>query len=326
MKQLVILITFLCIVSITMGRVTLEVRDPYGETPFDPNNGVMTGAELTIFISSDSNDYWSGGLFIAGQDRAFGTLAGRGYDPNRLMYDPNRSSYGITQFVKDWTGSHFENAGESAIVTDWEDSSIWGFDLYTTDINDNNFLAGDWFIIDYKAEEIGDCNVGFYDYSISWDEPQSYIKFSNVPTRNLDSDPNQQVNFVDYAVFSSQWSNSNCNDPDWCAGADLDRDGDIDHNDLSLFVEYWLWLNPKTVMMGKSYRMDSGSQKSYTQTIQQPNLSVQVTQDIQPVQEIDINKLVNFLEEMWIHNEELRETVSEAELQAFIDGMKNYQE
>ena len=228
MEKLLALILALAIVPIATAQVTLEVCEADGETPFDCNEEIMTGTKLTLIVSSDSNSYWSGGLFIKGQDRAYGTLAGRDLDPN----------------TRDYTGSHYEDAGDFAKVTAWKDSAIWGFDLYTfypVDGNseDNSTVPGDCFIIDYKAEEVGDCNVGFYDYDISWDDPNYFISFFHVPTRDLNSD--EKVDFGDFAIFASQWSTIDCNDPNWCSGADLDFDGFVDYNDLRLFVRYWLW-------------------------------------------------------------------------------------
>jgi hypothetical protein len=234
-KKLVILILFFVMVPTVLGQVWVQVYEADGVTPFDFNSSVMVGSKLVIIVCSDSNDPWSGGLFIVGQYRARGTLAGRGLytglDPN----DPN---------ARDYTSSHFEDAGDFARVTAWRDSSMWGFDFYTFYpldgySKDNNTVPGNWFVIDYYADEVGECNVGFYDYDISWSEPNYLITFSNVPTRDLNSD--EVVDFRDFAIFSSQCNNSDCNDPDWCAGADIDRDGDVDYSDLGLFVEYWLW-------------------------------------------------------------------------------------
>ncbi len=225
---LLLILVFGIVPIAAAAQITLKVCEADGETPFDCNDDIMVGTELTIIVSSDSNDYWSGGLFVTGQDRALGTLAGRGLDPN----------------ARDYTDSHYEDAGDSAIVTAWKDSSIWGFDLYTFypvdgNSDSNSTVAGDWFIIDYEADEVGDCNVGFYDYSISWDDPNYFLSFSHSPTRDLYFD--EKVNFIDFAIFASRWDAVDCNDPNWCDGADLDRDGEVDCNDLGLFVEYWLW-------------------------------------------------------------------------------------
>ncbi|MHC4723261.1 MAG: hypothetical protein ACYS9V_03295 [Planctomycetota bacterium] len=244
MRKWLFLVLIFQISPLLLAEVTVEVREPDGITPYDCNEGVMVGAKLPIVVISDNNDFWSGGLFIEDQNRAYGFLEGRDYDPNRLLYDPNRSSYGINQVIENWGGSHLPKAGESARVTDWEDSLIQGFDLYTTEINDNNFIPGEWFVTDYDASETGDCNLGFYDYTLSWTEPQKYIELTNVPTRNFNKDPNQDVDFLDYAFFTSRWGSTDCVEPNWCEGADLDRNGDVNQNDLALFIDYWLWFAP----------------------------------------------------------------------------------
>ncbi|MHC4293233.1 MAG: hypothetical protein ACYSTX_02975 [Planctomycetota bacterium] len=245
MRRFLFLFLIIQINPLLIAEVTFEVRKPDGITPYDCNEGVMVGVKLPIVVISDSNDFWSGGLFIEDQNRTYGFLEGRGYDPNRLLYDPNRSSYGIIPKIENWRGSHLADAGESARVTAWEDSLIQGYDLYTTEINDNNLVAGEWFVIDYNSKETGNSNIGFYNYDISWTEPQQYIELSNVPTRNLNKDPNHYVDFQDYAIFASKFGSSGCVSPDWCQGTDIDRDGDVDTNDFVYFVEYWLWYTPE---------------------------------------------------------------------------------
>ena len=227
-KKLVILILVFVAVPTALGQVWLQVYEADGVTPFDINGSVMVGSKLVFVVISDSNDNWSGGLYITGQDRVLGTLAGRDKDPNS----------------RDWTGSHYADAGDFARVTSWKDTYIWGFDLYTYYPVDNyseanSTVPGNWFVIDYYADEVGECSVGFYDYDISWAEPNYLITFLNAPTRDLNSD--EAVDFRDFATLSSQWNNTGCGAPNWCAGADIDRDGDVDGSDLGLFVEYWLW-------------------------------------------------------------------------------------
>lgn len=204
----------------------------------------MVGAKLPIVVISECNNIWSGGLFIEDQNRITGQLIARGLDPNTLLYDPNRSFYEVTPYIDDFNDSHLVSAGQSARVTAWEDSMIQGFDLYTTEVNDSNFIPGEWFVIDYNAIAFGDCNIVFYDYNNSWTDPLQLIKLTNVPTRNLDNDANQNVSFTDFAVFGSQWLNIDCGEPNWCGGADLNRDGYVDAVDLGLFSEHWLWNYP----------------------------------------------------------------------------------
>lgn len=235
-KVFLTLTLVLGIVPIALGQVSLKVYWPDGVTPFDCNSEIMVGDHLVLVICSDSNDSGSFGWYIVEQDRTRGTLGGRGLDPN----DPN---------ARDYTDSHLGNAGDLAKVTAWRDSFKWGFDLYTflpfypfdNNMVDDSTFPGDWFVIDYYAIKPGDCNVGFYIYNEDegWDEPNYIITFHNGPTRDLNSD--EAVDFHDFAIFSSHWNGTGCGDPNWCAGADIDRDGDVDNKDLGLFVEYWLW-------------------------------------------------------------------------------------
>jgi hypothetical protein len=194
-------------------------------------------------------------------------LTGRGLDPN----DPN---------ARDYTDSHLENAGDCARVTQWRDSDIFGFDCYTYYPVDaysepNTTVPGDWFVIDYHAIKEGDVNVGFYIYNgdEGWDEPNYIITFHNVPTRDFNSD--ESVDFRDFATFSSHWNDTGCDDPNWCAGADIDRDGDVDNKDLGLFVEYWLW-------------PDSGSEPDEPEYPEDANVTYSIV-DVNGLSEITID-------------------------------------
>jgi len=220
----IFLIVLINLLSAAKAATSVDIYEADGVTPFDGRD-IMVGTELTIVVSSDTTDYWSGGLFIAGQDRALAALSAREFDPN----------------TRDWTGSHYEDAGEYAKVTAWTDSEIWGFDLYGSD---SNSVPGKWFIIDYKAIGEGDPNVWVYDYSYSFDDPNSLIFFSHVPSRDFKDDG--VVNIADYAVLASYWLFQDCNEPNWCDNTDINTDGYIDFDDLALFADYWLWGVPQT--------------------------------------------------------------------------------
>ncbi len=302
MKKLLVVLLVLCTVGNTGAQVTVRVFEADGVTPFNSTE-VMVGSKLSIIISSDSNECWSGGLFIKGDDRARGTLSGRDLDPN----------------TGDWTGSHYQAAGNPAKVTAWKDSGIWGFDFYTAIYSPyspvGNPAAGNWFIIDYKGKEVGDCNVGFYDYNISWSEPNYYISFTNVPTRDLNQDG--VVNFYDFSALALQWYAGGCSDPNWCEGADMDRDGYVDSYDLGLFAQYWLW--PVGVVIPESESQQVMS--SATSEI----LSVQGATEVPNMQEPNIDDLVNLLERLWQNSERFREIWSEEDLNKFIDRIKDKQ-
>jgi hypothetical protein len=221
-KKLLVLILALGVIPIATAQIALRVCEADGVTPFDGGD-IMVGSKLTLIVSSDTGEYWSGGLFIAGQDRALATLSARDSDPN----------------IRDYTDSHYEEAGDMAKVTAWKDSEIWGFDLYGSDIN---AVAGDWFIIDYEATGVGDPNVGFYDYSNSWNEPNLLLTFHHDPTRDFNRDEIVDISY--YATLASCWLDENCSDPNWCGGADISRDSWVDMVDFALFEKYWLWGAP----------------------------------------------------------------------------------
>ena len=228
MKTLTILALFLGMTSMAMGEVSTRVCLADSNTPLelaDPNipfvyQDFMVGTKLTIIVDSNIAEYWDGGLFITGIDRNCGVLSARDYNDTTL----------------DWEGSRFEAAGEMAHVYDCQDVDRSGFDLYSR----INTAAGDWFIIDYTATNVGKCNVGFYDYfePAGMDFPLYELTFSHVRTRDFNNDTS--VDFADFAVLASHWQETGCSDPNWCEGTDLDTDGNVDCNDLTLFVDYWL--------------------------------------------------------------------------------------
>ena len=130
-------------------------------------------------------------------------------------------------------------------MTGWKDSNIWGFDMSTFShtanggAGNNNTVPGDWFLIDYTAKEAGVCNIGVYNYSLSWDDPNYYITFTQVASRDFNNDG--RVNFQDYSALASNWYRTDCSDSNGCDGTDLDTDGDVDLTDLAGFVEFWFW-------------------------------------------------------------------------------------
>ena len=230
MKRLILLALFLGMASVAAGEVSTRVCLADGNTPVPPVNpnfphvypDIMVGTRLTISVDSNIAEYWSGDLAVADASMDYGLLSARDYNDITL----------------DWEGSHFPAAGVGASVNTWQegpDPDIDGFSLYTGYIGID---ANDWFIIDYNAINIGACNVGFYDHSISGDDPNYYLSFSHVRTRDFNNDT--KVDFTDFAMFASYWQEPDCNDPNWCEGTDLDIDSDVDLNDLRLFAEYWL--------------------------------------------------------------------------------------
>ena len=207
--------------SPAFGEVSARVCLADGNTPSEYQD-IMVGTKLTIIVDSNVAEYWSGSLIIEDANRNYGELFGRGYD-------------GIS-----YVDSYFDEAGFGAAVYDWEVPGIDGFDLYTgfADIE-----ANDWFIIDYNATDVGDCNVGFYEHKPNPPFPPDinllrYLKFSHVRTRDFNNDT--KVDFGDFAILASYWQYPTCGDSNDCQGSDLDINGTVDANDVMLFTDYWL--------------------------------------------------------------------------------------
>lgn len=219
MRSITLGALFLSIAAFSSADVALSVYESDGITPFNDRR-IAVGTELKLLVSSDANDLWSGGIFLKDDARNLGFLTGYGQDPN----------------TRDWNLSHFSMAGTEAYVFDWEDSLIQGFDLFTSPEADSS--PGDWFMIDYIAIEPGEPNVAFYDYSVSWDEPNEFVYLRQVPAADFNADG--IVNLKDYSLLCSYWLTEDCSEPN-CVKADLDGDEIVDVNDLMLFTDDWMW-------------------------------------------------------------------------------------
>jgi hypothetical protein len=224
MKKLIFFILMLALTPALRAQVSTRVCLADGITPLelaDPGipfvyRPIMVGTHLTIIISSDSDGYWDGGeLSIWDADRDYGILSG---------------------------ASQLPAAGEMAIVWHFEETEE--VDGQFHDANGFRFggdeaaVAGDWFIIDYIATDVGFCSVVFYDWFVDFLNPLYQMSFTHVSTRDFDDDG--IVNFQDFAVLGSNWRRTDCTEPQYCSGADLDVDEDVGVDDLKLFAEYWL--------------------------------------------------------------------------------------
>jgi len=226
MKMLTTVVLLLAFSSIAAGEVSTRVCLADSNTPLelaDPNvpfvyRDIMVGTKLTIIVDSNIAEFWSGGLYIGNTDRDYGVLSARDYNDTTL----------------DWEGSCFEAAGDKARIRDVQDIVNSGFDLRSH----YNAVAGDWFVLDYTATNIGVCSVDFYDFSLSWDYPIYSHVFSHVRTRDFNQDT--KVDFADLALLALYWLETGCSGPDWCAGTDLNADGTVDRDDLMFFADYWL--------------------------------------------------------------------------------------
>jgi hypothetical protein len=186
---------------------------------------VMVGTELAIVIRSDGSGIvgdhrlWSGMLEISWDDWPRGALSGRGYNPKFRTYD----------------GSYLPAAGRAAVpqVRYREGPTGVGYSLGVSVYS----VAGDWFILDYQAAQVGTCNVALYDIMNDVAGPIYTLSFTHVPARDFNGDG--AVDGEDFAVLASQWGSATEPNSPGCA-CDLNADHRVDVSDLALFSEYWL--------------------------------------------------------------------------------------
>ncbi|MGA2172554.1 MAG: hypothetical protein ABSG82_06010 [Sedimentisphaerales bacterium] len=203
-------------VCLSDGNTPLELVDPCVPWVY---RDIMVGTHLTIIVDSNKSGKWGyGELSIWGTDRDYGVLAGRDCNEETL----------------ECPGSVLPAAGDEANVFEFEESDACGISFW---INDGA-VAGDWFIVDYNASKIGNCQVDFYDLDVNMTGPLCSMSFTHVPSRDFNKD--HIVNFADFAVVGLYWGMTNCMDPNRCGKVDFDGDKIIDINDLRLFSEYWL--------------------------------------------------------------------------------------
>ena len=227
MRKLIVLATIVAFASVAGAKVWTTVYRCDGVTPLHPADanhpttygGIMVGTRLVIVISSDVGEYWFGGLRPSWDDAPYGMLSGRGYVKTPANYrDSCLVSAGKTARVRP---SH--DAGGTGI--DFETSPSWPV------------LAGDWFVIDYYAQQVGTCNVGLYNLAVSYDVPIETISFTHIPSRDFNHDT--IVNFDDLALLAAHWNRrADPNSPE--SALDLNADGRINLADLALFSDYWL--------------------------------------------------------------------------------------
>jgi hypothetical protein len=225
--QFLIFIFLLHFISGAFGEISVDVylRDCNALLQFEPNlphfyPDIMIGTKLEIYVSSDIAMNWSGSLALVDANMDAGILSARDFN--------------ITS--GDWKGSRFPAAGKEAVVWNWEESpAIYGFELHT---GSTQIGTGRWFVIDYVPTKVDICRIGFYDHDVNWYTPLYYLTLSQVRSRDFNNDT--KVDFSDFARLSQHWLESNCNEPNFCQGTDLDIDHDVDGNDLSLFIDFWL--------------------------------------------------------------------------------------
>ena len=232
MRKLLVLALATALAPAATARVWSTVYRCDGTTPLaavDPNEpgvypDIMVGTRLAVVVSSDTGEPWSGGLMMSHEDWDYATLSGRGYDDG----------------TRNYSGSCFEAAGERPLVMDTMDSLGRGL-LFSTFFRvsilprpgERIAAPGDWFVVDYHAEQVGECRVELFDDGFNLLEA---LSFSHVPSRDFDGDT--IVNLRDFAILASYWRS--VVDPESEGILDLNADAQLDISDIALLSEHWL--------------------------------------------------------------------------------------
>jgi hypothetical protein len=139
------------------------------------------------------------------------------------------------------------NWDEMAITWDTDDLA-WGGQLdsigpissetwYYLDVND--LVTGDGtYTIGLKTTSSGATNRLYSKDSANDPELLVYTTQTGVP---IDINGDGKINFVDLSIIA-KFQPGPCSAPDWCAGADLDRNGSINWLDVKALADSWLMI------------------------------------------------------------------------------------
>jgi len=240
MKKLFVLI-LAALTPVAAARVWVSVYQPGGKTPLaavDANHPnvyreIMVGTKLTLVLSSDSSEYWTGSLELSWDDARYAKLSGRGYAPP-LPGPPIRFA--------NYRDSCLEAAGTNATVRDLVDSSGIGLGFssdHTPYITGGHpAYPGDWFVVDYHAEQAGPGEVGLYDLFVGHDAPIQTLSFTHVPSRDFNGDT--IVNLKDFALLASRWRPAVVPNAVPEPAADPNADHPVGAAELASFSQHWL--------------------------------------------------------------------------------------
>lgn len=224
MRMLAMMVVVLVLSTGTSARVWTTVyrcdeRTPLA--PVDPNHPhvyaeIMVGTKLAIVIASDTDDFWWGTLEYPRDCEMRMSLTARGRIPT-------------------YEGSCLPAAGDGAEMYPIVGPQSLGFEF----LNGFDPLPGDWFILDYCAEQVGSCELRLYDLDFAWDVPIEVLSFAHVPSCDFTGD--NLVDFEDFALLTLRMSSPRglaASETD-CA-FDLNSDRCVDFYDLVQFSGHWL--------------------------------------------------------------------------------------
>ena len=148
------------------------------------------------------------------------------------VFEPNETYWNVRLLAEDYvafqgfTGTARVEVDDSNVITDF--NSIYDVKLYR--YNKNETLM--------ETYDLRDPN----NYTIDWSVTNALGNYTTLElavgyqTNDADFNNDGYVNFVDYSMLANNWQDTGVG-----LTGDLDKDNDVDMNDLSLFVNEWLW-------------------------------------------------------------------------------------
>ena len=236
--------------SVAIGGNTYSVEQIWNYSDADLRVAKLSGANLTSFVSLYTNtDEESKSIVIGGYGKGRGSIlddygytwAGSSnqiqrWGQNTIDYNSIGGGGGYISYVigADFDGHGTPGAEEyEAVIAEWDSGGGW----FIYDSNSNEWKAAG---LSHGVEHFGE---SWYDPPDGMDAVRisSYAAwiFGIIhPPGDLTGD--DWVDFADFAVFAQYWLHTDCQPPDWCAGADHEPDGDVDWTDLKAIADGWL--------------------------------------------------------------------------------------
>lgn len=243
------------------------VKGPFDSNVFeDVNLGDWIRLE-TIVVYEELNKA-RGNTTLFYDENSTHTILSTGHElPLPLVVDVNEIAVNYdpieeTCYVTDHSAEKYEAMYIQVRVVTVEDVNVGShLDNYSLNkVDDPNIYcwASDYMNIDNPDDEtphpivesgLEFCSVSgiFEQYtklSDGWDYYQLLTTELDdfVTMQKSDIDGDCRVDFVDYGLFANHWlTEEQCTEPDWCGGADLTENGDVDMADMAEFCNYWLW-------------------------------------------------------------------------------------
>jgi hypothetical protein len=262
---------------VEIGGKTYTIAETWNYGTADLRLARLYGANLTSFVGPYENtNEASKETVIGGYGDGRGAILTTSGITYGYQWDNSSNTtrrFGTNKINSTQNNSTLGGYTSDIIIADFEGLGEGQSTLYEGAVADHD-SGGGWFIkvgstwqvaglaraveVHYNQGHEGDPNYIIYDQS--WfrnrDNPgvldpdyldavrlSSYAAWvlQTIPERlpgDLTGD--DWVDLADFAVFARYWQNTECESPDWCAGADCEPDGDVDWDDLAALADGWL--------------------------------------------------------------------------------------